>query len=93
MRRGFVALAVAIVAAMLWPAESRAAQTPTGITTDPILQPPPYNGQPLDITIGLHIVNISSIDEMSEQFQMDAYLFARWIDPRLAFTPSGPNDQ
>jgi hypothetical protein len=88
-----VALALAIVAAMLWPAESRAAQTPTGIATDPILQPPPYNGQPLDIDIGLHIVNISSIDEVSEQFQMDAYLFARWIDPRLAFTPSGPADQ
>ncbi len=93
MRRGIVALAVAIVAAMLWPVESRAAQTPTGIATDPILQPPPYNGQPLEIAIGLHIVNISSIDEVNEQFQMDAYLFARWIDPRLAFTPSGPNDQ
>jgi hypothetical protein len=93
MRRGIVALALAIVAAMLWPAESRAAQTPTGIATDPILQPPPYSGQPLDIAIGLHIVNISSIDEVSEQFQMDAYLFAQWIDPRLAFTPSGSNDQ
>ncbi|MFZ2061398.1 MAG: hypothetical protein WAU82_10340, partial [Candidatus Binatus sp.] len=64
MRRGIVALAVAIVAAMLWPVESRAAQTPTGIATDPILQPPPYNGQPLGIDIGLHIVNISSIDEV-----------------------------
>ena len=24
---------------------------------------------------------------------MDAYLFAKWIDPRLAFTPSGSDDQ
>src|ERR1700730_12267134 len=93
MRRGIVALALAIFAAMMWPAESRAAQPPPGIATDPILQPPPYNGHPLDITIGLHIVNISSIDEVSEQYQMDAYLFAQWIDPRLAFTPSGSNDQ
>ncbi len=93
MCQGIVALAFAIVAAMLWPVESRAAQTPTGIATDPILQPPPYNGQPLDIDIGLHIVNISSIDEVNEQFQMDAYLFAKWIDPRLAFTPSGSDDQ
>ena len=50
----------------------------------------PENGKPLDIKIGLHIVNISSIDEVNEQFQMDAYLFAQWIDPRLAYTQEGP---
>ena len=92
MRRGIVALALAIVAAMLWPAESRAAQTPTGIATDPILQPPPYNGHPLDIDIGLHVVNLASINEVSEQFQLDAYMFERWIDKRLAYTPQGPQD-
>jgi hypothetical protein len=90
MRRGIVALA--IVAAMLWPAESRAAQTPTGIATDPVLQPPPYNGHPLDIDIGLHVVNLASINEVSEQFQLDAYIFERWIDQRLAYTPQGPQD-
>jgi len=94
MLRGMVPLAFAIVVAiaMLSPAQVRAAQTPAGIATDPILQPPPYNGQPLEVTIGLHIVNIAAIDEVNEQFQMDAYLFARWTDPRLTFTPSGPND-
>jgi hypothetical protein len=92
MRRGIVALALAIVAAMLWPAESRAAQTPTGIATDPILQPPPYDGHPLDVTIGLHVVNLASINEVSEQFQLDAYMFERWIDKRLAYTPQGPQD-
>jgi hypothetical protein len=92
MHRGIVALALAIVAAMLWPAESRAAQTSTGIATDPILQPPPYNGQPLDITIGLHVVNLAAINEVSEQFQLDAYMFERWIDKRLAYTPQGPQD-
>jgi hypothetical protein len=95
MRRGIVlfAIAIVLVGAMLPTVAPRAAQTPTGIATDPILQPPPYNGRPLEVSIGLHIVNIASIDEVSEQFQMDAYLFARWIDPRLAYTPSGPNDQ
>ncbi|HEX9500209.1 MAG TPA: hypothetical protein VGA10_01015 [Thermoanaerobaculia bacterium] len=92
MRRGIVALALATVAAMLWPAESRAAQAPTGIATDPILQPPPYNGQPLDVDIGLHVVNLASINEVSEQFQLDAYMFERWIDKRLAYTPQGPQD-
>ena len=68
-------------------------QTPGGIATDPILQPPPYNGQPLEVTIGLHIVNIAAIDEVSEQFQLDAYMFERWKDPRLAYSPEGPQDQ
>ena len=92
MRRGslLIAIAIALAAAML-PAASRAAQTP-GIATDPILQPPYENGEPLDIKIGLHIVNISSIDEVNEQFQMDAYLFAQWIDPRLAYTQEGSSD-
>ena len=93
MRRGslVIAIAIALAAAML-PAASRAAQTPGGIATDPILQPPYENGEPLDIKIGLHIVNISSIDEVNEQFQMDAYLFAQWIDPRLAYTQEGSSD-
>ncbi len=81
---------VAVASVMLWCVAGQAA--PMGIATDPILQPPPYHGQPLDIAIALHIVNIASIDEVSEQFQMDAYLFAHWIDPRLAFTPAGPDD-
>src|SRR5260370_15321742 len=93
MRRGIVLVAIAIVAAMLWPAASRAAQTPTGIATDPIRQPPFEDGKPLDITIGLHVVNLAAINEVSEQFQLDAYMFERWVDKRLAYTPQGPQDQ
>ena len=88
---------IAVASAMLWCAAGDAALTippaPAGIATDPILQPPPYQGQPLDIAIALHIVNIASIDEVSEQFTIDAYLFAQWIDPRLKFTPGGPGDR
>ncbi len=93
IRRALVAT-LAVASVMLWCVAAQAA--PTGVAADsilqPILQPPPYHGQPLDVAIGLHIVNIASIDEVSEQFEMDAYLFAQWIDPRLAFTPSGPDD-
>lgn len=96
MRRGIVLFAIAIffiAGATLSPATAGAVQTPGGIATDPILQPPPYNGQPLEVTIGLHIVNVAAIDEVSEQFQLDAYMFERWKDPRLAFSPEGPQDQ
>ena len=94
MRRGIVAFALAIVVgATLSPAAGRAAPTPTGIATDPILQPPFEDGKPIDVALGLHVINIAAIDEVSEQFRLDGYLFARWIDPRLAYTPGGPDDQ
>ncbi len=94
MRRGIVAFALAIVVgATLSAAPGRAGQTPTSIATDPILQPPFENGKPIDVVIGLHVMNIASIDEVSEQFRLDAYLFERWIDKRLAYTPEGPDDQ
>jgi hypothetical protein len=85
-------LAILIVASvMVWCIGGEAAQS--GIANDAILLAPPDHSQPLNIAVGLHIVNIASIDEVTEQFEMDAYLFERWIDPRLAFTPSGPGDR
>jgi hypothetical protein len=109
MRRGIVPFAIVIVAiAMQSPApacaaESRAGvparrsaipQPQTRIASDPLLQPPyEEGGQPIEMTIGLHIVNLASIDEVNEQFQLNAYLFARWTDPRLAYTSEGPQDQ
>jgi hypothetical protein len=95
MRRGIVLFAIAIVFVVgaMSPALLHAAQTPAGIATDPILQPPFDDGKPLDITIGLHVVNLAAINEVSEQFQLDAYLFERWVDKRLAYTPEGPQDQ
>ena len=96
MRRGIVLFAIAIffIAARCFHRRRLArCKSLTGIATDPILQPPPYDGQPLEVTIGLHIVNIAAIDEVSEQFQLDAYLFERWNDPRLAYSPEGPQDQ
>src|ERR1700722_11461394 len=96
MRRGIALFAFAIffiAGATLSPTTACAVQTPGGIATDPILQPPPYNGQPLEVVIGLHIVNIAAIDEVSEQFQIDAYMFERWKDPRLSYSPEGPQDQ
>jgi hypothetical protein len=59
---------------------------------NPILEPPINPGQTLDVGVSLHILNISSIDEVDEQFTVDGYLLARWIDPRLVFTPVSPVD-
>lgn len=45
------------------------------------------------MAVGLDVTNLTSINEAAETFQADGYLFARWHDPRLAFTsrePGGP---
>jgi Neurotransmitter-gated ion-channel ligand binding domain/Neurotransmitter-gated ion-channel transmembrane region len=55
--------------------------------------PPVQDGNPVKVAVSLHIINIASIDEVREQFEIDGYLMARWTDPRLAFTPTRPSDQ
>jgi hypothetical protein len=94
MRRGTAYLALAMFAgAMISPVAGRAAPSLAGIVTDPIRQPPFEDGNPIEVTVSLHVINIAAIDEVSEQFALDAYLFERWIDKRLAYSPMGPQDQ
>jgi hypothetical protein len=59
---------------------------------NPLLVPPGSDSNPLDVAVGLHIINIAAIDEVSENFTIDAYLLARWKDARLAYTPREPGD-
>jgi hypothetical protein len=48
------------------------------------LQTPPFQDEkPVKVAVSLHIINIASIDEVKEQFEIDSYLMADWIDPRL----------
>lgn len=89
-----LALSCALAAAASTPAATRtpAALSPTGeiLPGNPLLAPPfPPQGKKMDVGVGLHILNIASIDEVSEQFTVDGYLLCRWDDPRLAFNPSG----
>jgi hypothetical protein len=71
--------------------------SPNGWSATPAagdLQTPPLqDGKPVKVAVSLHIINIASIDEVKEQFEIDNYLMAGWIDPRLAFTPTRPTDQ
>jgi Neurotransmitter-gated ion-channel ligand binding domain/Neurotransmitter-gated ion-channel transmembrane region len=89
-RRGWLAAMVAMLVCEGATAGIGAA-TPAGFNA--MLQPPASEGKPIDVAVGLHIINISSIDEVSESFQIDAYLLERWKDPRLAFTPSSAADR
>jgi hypothetical protein len=59
------------------------------IVEEPETQPPPGNGQPITIKVGLFILNLVSLDEVTETFTCSGYLTESWQDSRLAFTP-GP---
>ena len=52
-------------------------------------QQPPGAGQPITIKVGLFILNLVALDEVSETFTCTGYLTESWQDRRLAFTP-GP---
>jgi len=80
-----------LLAALLFGASPccRAAGSPAGeLQTTPPLQ----GGKPVAVGIGIHVINLASIDEVKQQFEIDGYLLLHWTDPRLAFTPTGPAD-
>ena len=83
-----VLAALAIAAAIVMNAiRASAADSAAAATVESLRTMPPSDGHPLDVAVGLYIINVTSIDEVAEQFQIDGYLFARWVDPRLAYTP------
>jgi hypothetical protein len=70
----------------------RVAPTLGEVTPLAVVGPPVKPGEKLDVAMGIHVINISSIDEVSEQFVLDAYRIERWKDPRLAYAASGDGD-
>jgi len=54
---------------------------------DPIIEPPPDNGRPIVIKVGVYILNLVALDEASQTFTCTGYLTETWQDPRLAFAP------
>ncbi|HEY1850268.1 MAG TPA: hypothetical protein VGG60_04510 [Candidatus Binataceae bacterium] len=54
---------------------------------DPIIEPPPDNGRPIVVKVGVYILNLVALDEASQTFTCTGYLTETWQDPRLAFVP------
>jgi len=59
---------------------------------DPGAEPPIVGGKPVVVSVSLHVINLSKIDDSAQHFDIDGYLFARWTDPRLAYVSKGPDD-
>jgi hypothetical protein len=86
-----VAGALAFASSMLFARRTLAQTSPSGgqaPAAAAITEPPRWSGTPVDVAVGVHIINIASINEVEENFTIDGYLFERWIDPRLAFKPA-----
>ncbi|HVN63567.1 MAG TPA: hypothetical protein VMT58_02935 [Candidatus Binataceae bacterium] len=86
-------MAALIAASAIFSAPHLAAASPAAVPDNSLLSPPGGFEKPIDLDIGLHIVNIAAIDEVAQQFNIDAYFHLRWKNPRLAYSPKGPDDQ
>lgn len=88
-----LAIAICLLGAIVFAANARAAgvaaqQNAIGAPSDDqLLLAPVVDGEKVPVQVALHILNLADIDEVSQRFRVVAYLFAKWKDPRLAFTP------
>jgi hypothetical protein len=48
--------------------------------------PPPTEGQPIPIKVGVYLLDLVALDEASQTFTCTGYLTETWLDPRLAFS-------
>jgi len=93
-RRGPVVL-FALAAILTGLATTAAAAPPNDVfPVDPnsMLLPPPTADRRVEVTVALHVLNLSGISEVTERFQLTGYLLAQWRDPRLTYKPAGPRD-
>jgi hypothetical protein len=58
-----------------------------------MLRPPLQDGEPIPVSISIHVINLTDIDEVLQRFHLMFYLFVQWQDSRLAFAPHGPRER
>ena len=66
---------------------------PAGLDPNSMLLAPTSEGGRVKVSVALHVLNLSGINEVTERFQLTGYLLAQWHDPRLTYQPTGPNDK
>lgn len=54
----------------------------------PTMAIPPPDQYPVEVYVDLYGLNIFSIDEREETFEIEAFIYADWFDSRLAFDPA-----
>ena len=61
------------------------------LPVDRMLLPPLADGR-VKVTVALHVLNLSTISEVAQRFQLTGYLLAQWHDPRKTYQLIGRND-
>lgn len=54
------------------------------LTSVRLAERPTVNGEPTVIEVGLYVLDIEEIDDVSQRFSVDVFLVTHWQDPRLA---------
>lgn len=62
---------------------ARSSETPT------LIERPNADARPTQVSVGMWIVDINSIDSAQQSFGADVFIALRWSDPRLAHTGTG----
>jgi hypothetical protein len=83
-----LAFAVILAGRLATPAQAKAPP----VDPNSMLLPPPTADGRTKVTIALHVLNLSSINEVTERFQLTGYLLAQWHDQRLTSQPAGSKD-
>jgi hypothetical protein len=86
-------LAFSLAASAAAAASAPFAAFPAGLDPSAMLSPPQIDGGPVKVTVALHVLNLASIDEVTERFQLTGYLLTQWRDPRLTYQPNGPAEK
>ena len=58
---------------------------------DSITVTPPQATAPVPVKVGIYILNLVSLNEVTQTFTCTGYMTETWKDPRLAFIP-GPGE-
>src|SRR5262245_61837370 len=86
MRRVAGALAAVAGLALLSPSTTAADETPEHtavLKRDP--KERPAIASVTKVSIGIYVMDLVSVDTSEDTFKIDAYLYLKWKDPRLAF--------
>jgi len=95
MRRWAGAAAMVVIATLVLAGPIAAAAGESTLPPydhDPGAEPPIVGGKPVVVSVSLHVINLSKIDDSAQHFDIDGYLFARWNDRRLGYASKGPDD-
>jgi hypothetical protein len=90
--RMLLALAAILTGRPVTPALAASLRNAFPVDPDAMLLPPPTDNGQVKVTVALHVLNLSTISEVTERFELTGYLLAQWHDPRLTYRATGHND-